>query len=174
MYELVLECKPPAAAITTPADRLSRSEVEPAPVQSDEPSPVYATEGLIAVLCELAADAEPQEVSIPIAATAAGDLDDVALSASTPVFTDFYLPDVGGSVSAVFGVDLGVPAGQTHGRFLSHPSGDPSVSLTDDLAATMLVAVPPWEPGDVAVYDRGGQRLELVLVDAEPPEKSLA
>lgn len=155
-------------------------------MQSEDGGRVYATRGLLEVLCELAADADPQEVSVAVAATAAGDLGldsddagpgfdgDLDLSPTTPVFTDFYLPDAGGSVSAVFGMDLGVPAGQTHGRFVSHPLGDRQVALTDDLAATMFVAVPPWEPGDVAAFDRSSRRLDLVPVDAEPPERSVA
>jgi hypothetical protein len=138
---------------------------------------VYATRGLVTVLLELAADAEPGDVSAALAATAAGDLDaadaDPALDPETPVFTDFYLPGVGDAVERVFGMDLSVPAGQTHGRFVSHPRGGLDVTLADDLAATMLVAVPPWEEESVAAFDRSGRRLPLELVDAEPPEEAL-
>ncbi len=133
---------------------------------------MYATRGLVAVLCELAADAEPGEVTVALAATAAGDLD-VDLPPETPVFTDFYMPGAGESVARVFGVDLSVPAGQTHGRFVSHPRGDRDVSLTDDLAAVMLVGVPPWEVESIAAFDRSGRRLPLELVDAEPPQEAL-
>jgi len=137
-------------------------------------SPVYATRGLVAVLCELAADAEPGDVTVALAATAAGDLDaDADLPPETPVFTDFYLPGAAESVTRVFGVDLSVPPGRTHGRFVSHPRGDLDVSITDDLAATMLVGVPPWEPESVAAFERRGRRLPLELVDAEPVQERL-
>lgn len=133
---------------------------------------MYVTRGLVAVLCELAADAEPQDVTVALAATPAGDLD-TELPPDTPVYTDFYMPGAGESVTRVFGVDLSVPAGQTHGRFVSHPRGDRDVSLTDDLAAVMLVAVPPWEPESVAAFDRSGRKLPLKHVDAEPPQEAL-
>lgn len=138
----------------------------------DSTAPVYATRGLVEVLCELAADAEPGEVSVALAATPAGDLD-VDLPPETPVLTDFYMPRTAESVTRVFGVDLSIPAGQTHGRFVSHPQGDLEVSLTDDLAAVMLVAVPPWEADAVTAFDRSGRRLPLELVDAEPPQEAL-
>ncbi|WP_020221367.1 MPN domain-containing protein [Halarchaeum acidiphilum] len=88
------------------------------------------------------------------------------------VFAEFYLPDAGGALSAVFGVDLATPSGRTRGRFLSHPRGDPDPSLTDDLAARLLVAVPPWTAEDVRAYDRRGRR-RLVLVAAGAPEETV-
>ncbi|MFC7044158.1 hypothetical protein ACFQH6_00945 [Halobacteriaceae archaeon GCM10025711] len=121
----------------------------------------------------MAEQAEPDSVSIPLAVTPAADLD-VDLPPETPVFTDFYLPDAGGSVASVFGVDLGVPAGQTKGRFISHPLGDPEPSLTDDMHARLLIAVPPWETDSVAAFTRHGTRLRLVLLDVEPSQPSLA
>lgn len=143
---------------------------------SSDSTPVYATRGLVTVLLELAADAEPGEMSAALAAIAAGDLAgdvDESLDPGTPVFTDFYLPGAGDALTRVFGMDLSVPAGRTHGRFVSHPRGDLGVTLADDLAATVLVAVPPWEEASVAAFDRSGRRLPLELLDAEPPEKSL-
>ncbi|MFO7834653.1 MAG: hypothetical protein R6V31_11565, partial [Halohasta sp.] len=89
---------------------------------------LYATEGLLEVLIEFAADREPEEANVPIAATAAGELagvDDrlVGLDPETPVLTHFYLPDAAGSVNAVFGMDLGTPSGGAQARFVSHPTG---------------------------------------------------
>jgi hypothetical protein len=138
---------------------------------------VYATAGLLDVLLELARDAEPRPANVALIAVPAADLDDAAddgdavepgtLDAGTPVFAEFYFPDAGESLTRVFGVDLSTPAGQTQGRFLSHPRGDPEVSLTDDLHAVLLVAVPPWEPGNVRAYARSGRRLSLRRVAGE-------
>ncbi|NIB98227.1 hypothetical protein [Halobacterium sp. R2-5] len=137
--------------------------------------PTYATRALVSVLCELAADADPGELSVRLAATRAGDLRPTdgpltGLDAETPVLSDFYFPDAGSSLAGVFGVDLATPTGQTAGRFVSHPDGDPTVSVTDDLHATVLVAVPPWNVEDVRAYDRDDRRLDFVLVDAETTE----
>jgi hypothetical protein len=134
----------------------------------------WITTPLLNVLLELAADAEPRTANVLLVATAAADLEPKAddgtplsaLEASTPVFSDFYFPDVGNAVQNVFGVDLGTPAGQTHGRFLSHPKGDPDLSTTDDLHATVLVAIPPWTPENVRAYDRHSSRLDLRRVAA--------
>ncbi len=41
------------------------------------------------------------------------------------------------SRAGVFGVDLGTPAGQTQGRFVSHPEGYMGVSTTDDLQSDL-------------------------------------
>ena len=135
----------------------------------------HVTRALVAVLCELAADAEPDSVSMRLAATPAAGLEPTdgpltGVNADTPVLSDFYFPDAGKSLSSVFGVDLAAPTGQTAGRFVSHPNGDPSVGVTDDLHATVLVAVPPWEVADLRAYDRHGNRLDLVFVDAETPK----
>ncbi|MFB6069054.1 MAG: hypothetical protein ABEJ90_03910 [Halobacterium sp.] len=139
-------------------------------------SPVYATRALVDVLCELAADADPDEVSVRLAATPARDLDSADgapanLDPGTPVLSDFYFPEAGGALTSVFGVDLATPTGQTAGRFVSHPGGDPGVAVTDDLHARLLVAVPPWTPSTVRAYDRNGGRRDFVLVDAAPPER---
>jgi len=138
-------------------------------------TPVYATRALVAALCELAADDDPDTVSVRLAANPAADLrpTDGALTGldpSTPVLSEFYFPDAGDALTSVFGVDLATPTGQTAGRFVSHPDGNPDVSITDDLHAQLLVSVPPWEPTDVRAYDRNGSRHDLVLVAAEPPE----
>jgi len=127
------------------------------------------------VLCELAADADPNSLSVRLAATAAADLrpTDGALTGvdpETPVLSDFYFPDAGDALTNVFGMDLATPTGQTAGRFASHPDGNPDVAVTDDLHAQLLVAVPPWNPENVRAYDRSGTARELVLVDAETTE----
>ena len=136
---------------------------------------VYATRGLIASLLRQAEDREPDSVTIPLAATAAGDLygaDPPAdIEPTTPVFTHFYMPDAGGAVNAVFGVDLGTPAGQTQGRFVSHPDGRLGLQETDDFHALIFVAIPPWDPESVAVFDRHGVRQGLEILDVEPPEE---
>ncbi|AHG02501.1 hypothetical protein HALDL1_01775 [Halobacterium sp. DL1] len=138
-------------------------------------STVHATRGLVDVLCELAADADPESLSVRLAATPAGDLRPLdgaltGLEPETPVLSDFYFPEAGDALTNVFGVDLATPTGQTAGRFASHPDGNPDVAVTDDLHAQLLVAVPPWKTGNVRAYDRNGTARDLVLVDAEPPE----
>ena len=139
--------------------------------------PLYATRGLVDALLEMAADAEPEALSVVLASTPAkrfdGDVDgDLGVEPETAVLTHFYLPDVGGPVRDVFGVDLGTPAGRGRARFVSHPQGPAEPTERDDFAAAVLLSVPPWEA--VRAFDRGGRRLDLVLVDAEPPRESLA
>ncbi|QZX99885.1 hypothetical protein [Halobaculum rubrum] len=144
---------------------------DPDDASRTDPAPVHVTADLLALLCERAADADPEAENVVLDATAAGELVDAPadLDPSTPVLTHFYFPSAGGSVSAVFGMDLGRPAGRA--RFLSHPSGDRRLTEEDDLAATVLVAVPPYDSGNVTAYDRRGRRRELVVVDAHPPEE---
>jgi hypothetical protein len=139
---------------------------------------VYATRPLVKTCCRLAADADPQPVNVSLSAAAAGDLvpagDGLALSElgpDEPVFSEFYFPGAGESLSAVFGMDLATPAG-TDGRFLSHPDGLPDVSVTDDLHARILVAVPPYEPEEVRAFDRNGRRLDLCLVAARSADEN--
>ena len=133
---------------------------------------VYVTRGLVSVLLDFAHDADPESVSIALATTPAGDLPDLDLPSDTPVFTDFYLPDTGAAIERVFGMNLSVPPGQTRGRFLSHPLGDPEITSADDLAPRMLVAVPPWDADSVVAFDRRGARYPLVVLDADPePEQ---
>ncbi|ERH13071.1 MAG: hypothetical protein J07HB67_02104 [halophilic archaeon J07HB67] len=140
---------------------------------------VTITRGLLSVLRERAADRDPDTVNVALDATPAGELDwrnspDGVrdLDQTTPVLTHFYLPEAGASVSAVFGMDLGRPSGAA--RFLSHPDGRQTVTETDDLAASIFVATPPYEESDIQVYDRRGRRQPLRIVDAVPPEESLA
>lgn len=137
----------------------------------DGPAPVHITSDLLALLLERAAEADPDDENVVLDATAAGDLlgGPGDLEPTTPVLTHFYFPGAGGSVSAVFGMDLGRPSGRA--RFVSHPDADRRLTERDDLAAAVLVAVPPYGRGDVVAYDRSGRRRELVVVDAEPPEE---
>ena len=132
---------------------------------------IYLTRGLQASLCRQAADREPEAVTIPLAVTPAGDLSGADLDPETPVFTHFYLPRGGDSLTAVFGVDLGTPVGQTQGRFVSHPNGELRVRQTDDFKELIFVAVPPWNEDSLAVFDRGGERQPLELLNVEPPQE---
>jgi hypothetical protein len=132
---------------------------------------VYATRGLVKSLLETASEADPDEVSIQVSVTEAGDLPGADLPPETPVFTHFYMPEAGQSVNFVFGVDLGTPAGQTQGRFVSHPNGELRVRQTDDFKELIFVAVPPWDTDSVAVFDRRGREQPLELLDVEPPEE---
>jgi hypothetical protein len=133
---------------------------------------LYATSGLVETLLRLASERDPDTTTIPLAVTEAAEMPETELDPETPVFTHFYMPDVGGSVNAVFGVDLGMPVGQTQGRFVSHPRGDLRLSKRDDLKEVVFVAVPPWDEESLAVFDRRGQRRELTVLDVEPPEES--
>ena len=136
---------------------------------------IYATRGLLTVLCEFAQDAEPHSVTAGLATTPAGDLDgDVAnADPETPVFTDFYMPKTGESITAVFGMDLSTPSAQTQGRFVSHPDGNPEISIEDDLHEVVFVAVPPWDEHSIAAFDRRGVEQSLTVLDVEPPEEVL-
>ena len=118
---------------------------------------VYVTRGLVKTLLGMARDAEPTDVTISLAVTEAAELPDTDLAPETPVFTDFYLPSAGGSVNAVFGMDLGTPAGQTQGRFVSHPDGYMGVSKLDDLHEVIFVAIPPWATDSFGAFDRSGR-----------------
>ena len=133
---------------------------------------VYVTHGLVEMLCDFAREAEPEAVTIALATTPAGEFVET-LPPETPVFTHFYFPEAGRSLSAVFGMDLGTPVGQTQGRFVSHPRGNLALSRTDDLHGVVFVAVPPWEREDLAVFSRDGIEKPLELVDSEPPTESL-
>jgi hypothetical protein len=134
---------------------------------------VHVTEGLLDILLQRARERDPESVTIGLAVTPAEEFADLDLDPGTPVFTTFYLPDAGRSVEAVFGSDLGTPAGQTPGLFVSHPNGSLSVSRTDDLREVVFVAVPPYDRASVAAFGRDGRRRDLHVVDAEPPEESL-
>ena len=135
---------------------------------------IYVTRDLLTVLRERAESEAPDEVNVRLSATPAREFEtDLGLDPETPVVTHFTLPSVGGSVSSVFGVDLGTPAGEGGARFLSHPDGFLGVSRTDDLAAAVLVAVPPYNEESVAAFDRSGDGIELAVVDAVPPTESV-
>lgn len=133
--------------------------------------PVFVAADLLEALCELAADRDPDAVSVPLAVTLAAELDDAA-PAEGPVFTHFYLPDTGRSVRAVFGVDLGTPSGATPGIFLSHPDGRRELTKRDELREVVFIAVPPWNPSAVVAFDRRGRRRPLRSVDVAVPEES--
>lgn len=140
-------------------------------MEAGEPEPVYVAADLLAVLCELAADREPDPLTVPLAVTPADELDDAG-PASGPVFTHFYLPETGRSVRAVFGVDLGTPAGTTPGVFLAHPDGRRELTKRDELREVVLVAVPPWDADAVVAFDRRGRRRPLERVDVSIPEET--
>lgn len=132
---------------------------------------LYVTRGLVRSLLRLADDRDPEATTIPLAVTFAADLPDTDLEDGTPVFTHFYMPESGGSVSAVFGVDLGTPVGQTQGLFVSHPEGDLRLSTRDDLHEVVFVGVPPWTEDGLAAFDRSGREQQFTVVDVEPPEE---
>jgi len=134
---------------------------------------VYVTAGLLDGILHLAADREPAQVSIRLFTTPAAEFYALPHPADTPIFTHFYLPDVGESLTATFGMDLGTPTGRTQGRFVSHPDSTQRLETTDDLGQIVLVAVPPWDRESVAAYNRKGERLPLDIVDAEPPVETL-
>ena len=127
---------------------------------------VYITHGLLTALLEVAADRDPESVTVALAVTPAAELD-VDLPAEASVFTDMYLPGTGGSVAAVFGMDLSTPGAA--GRFVSHPDGTLTLTKEDDLHEVVFVAVPPYDHSCVAAFDRSGREVRYETVDAEPP-----
>ena len=133
---------------------------------------LYVTRGLVETLLRFASERDPESTTVPLAITRARDIPDVDLDAETPVFTHFYLPNDDDSVTAVFGVDLGTPAGQTPGLFISHPRGKLQVSKRDDLREVVFVAVPPWEPDSLKAFGRDGNAREFSILDVEPPEET--
>ena len=145
--------------------------------------PLFITGPLLDVLLELADDADPSPVNVQLVQSAAADLGPPAgtatteqlpladLDPGTPVFSDFYFPDVGRALDFVFGVDLGTPAGTTQGRFLSHPDGDPALTVRDDLHASVLVATPPWTAENVVAYARDGTERDLRVVAGATPDR---
>jgi len=134
---------------------------------------VYITEGLRETLLRQAREAEPDDVTVPLAVTRAGEIDAADISPEAPVFTHFYMPEAGRSVSAVFGVDLATPPRQTQGIFVSHPQGPLTVTKRDDLREVVFVAVPPWDEASFEAFDRRGDRRQLQVLDVEPPEEFL-
>jgi len=130
---------------------------------------LYATRGLVDALLDIAAERDPTAVTVALTTRPAGDLNGAKdISPDQPVFTDFYLPETGDSVRAVFGVDLGTPSAD--GRFISHPTGRLELTREDDLHEAVFVAVPPYDLGSVRAFARSGKRLELSVLDAAPPE----
>lgn len=134
---------------------------------------VLVTRDLLSVLLERADERDPDPVTVALDATPAGELsgDVDGLDPELPVLTHFYFPGAGGSVAAVFGMDLGTPASSA--RFLSHPDGNPRLTKADDLAAAVLVVTPPYRVEEVRAYDRHGRQLDLRVVDAVPPEERI-
>lgn len=131
---------------------------------------IYITRGLVSVLLNFAREREPESVSIELTVTRAGKLTGAdSLSPDTPVFTHFYHPTTGQSVSSVFGMDLGLP--RSDGRFISHPTGRRDLSVRDDFHEVVFLAVPPWN--ELTAFDRSATSLPLTVVDAEPPEESV-
>ena len=141
----------------------------------DGPSAVYATEGLVEGLLDLAGERDPESISTRIATVTAESLtgpDADVIPAETPVFAEYLLPDPGNSLMHVFGIELSTPNRYTNGRFISHPDGPLDLTIRDDLAEVVLIAVPPWEPtrSSLAAFNRNGERYELELIDAAPPD----
>lgn len=138
---------------------------------------VYITRGLFELLLEIAEDEAPEPVTISLITTPAERFEDAELSAAvdeeTPILSHFYLPEVGKSVNSVFGMDLGRPAGGSSAKFVSHPEGPLGVTKRDELAGVVLVAVPPWDETSIAAFDRSGDTLDLVVVEAEPPIETI-
>ena len=136
---------------------------------------VYITRGLLDALLEMAEAEEPASVSVVLASTPADDFEtDLGLDDETPVLTHFYFPEASGSVAAVFGVDLGTPAGRGRARFVSHPQGPLEATREDTFAAALVVAVPPWDQASCAAFDRNDRELDLDVLDVEPPRETLA
>lgn len=135
---------------------------------------IHVTRDLLTVLLDHVDDRDPAATNLRLSSTQAGEFEtETGLDPETPVLTHFTPAGVGGAVNAVFGVDLGTPVGRGGARFLSHPNGFLGVSKTDDLAAVMLVSVPPYDDDAVAAFDRAGNGIELAVLDAAPPEESL-
>jgi len=136
----------------------------------DRPEPVYVTAGLVGALLDRARAADPRPANVVLDATPASEFrPPLDIPDDAPVLSHLYLPEAGRSVRAVFGVDLGRPSGRGTARFVSHPQGPFALTREDDLAAVVLVAVPPWE----GAFARSGRGLSLTVVDAEPPVESL-
>jgi hypothetical protein len=136
---------------------------------------VYITRGLLDALLEMAAAEEPTSISVVLASTPAGDFEaELDLELDIPVLSHFYFPSAIGSVTAVFGIDLGTPAGRSRARFVSHPQGPLEATREDTFAAALVVAVPPWTEASCAAFDRNDRELELDVLDVEPPRETVA
>lgn len=135
---------------------------------------IYLTEGLVETLLGFASEKDPDSTTVPLAVTDADELPGLDSENDGPVFTHFYMPNDDDAINAVFGVDLGMPVGQTPGVFVSHPRGDLGVSKRDDLREIVFVAVPPWDTGSFRAFDRKGKPVEYRILDIEPPEETAA
>lgn len=133
---------------------------------------IHITEGLIETLLRLSKEKDPEPTTMPLGISRAENLPDAELPDDTPVFTHFYMPSEEDTLNAVFGVDLGTPAGQTPGVFVSHPRGDLRVSKRDDFREVVFVAVPPWDEESFRAFDRKGNGRDLTILDIEPPEET--
>lgn len=136
-------------------------------------TPIVATEGLIDGLLDIATRREPTKVTVDLAVTKGSKFDAGTIPAELPIFSHYYVPGVARSASDVFGMNLTVPPGATHGRFVSHPMQNPELTTKDSLHEVVFLAVPPWTREDIRVFDRSGRRQPLQLIDAEPPVESL-
>jgi hypothetical protein len=131
---------------------------------------VYITRGLLTALLELGGHRDPDPVTVSLLVTPGADLD-ADLPPSASVFTDFYLPETGDSVTAVFGMDLSTP--EAAGRFITHPDGPLALTKRDDLHEVVFVAVPPYEDDSVGAFGRSGDPISIDVLDVAPPEGSL-
>ena len=131
---------------------------------------IYLTEGLVETLLGFASEKDPDSTTVPLGVTDADELG-LDIEQDGPIFTHFYMQNDDDAVNAVFGVDLGTPAGQSQGRFLSHPDGNPELTMRDDLHAAVLVAVPPWQPANVSAYDRDSTARHLTVINAATPDR---
>ncbi len=134
---------------------------------------LYVTRGLVDTLLGFAAESDPDRVTVPLAVTRARDLPEVDLPDQTPVFTHFYMPSEGDAVNAVFGMQLGIPSGETPGIFVSHPVQRLRLTREDEFREAIFIAVPPWEEDSLAAFERSGDEQEYAVLDIEPPEESL-
>lgn len=132
---------------------------------------IYLTEGLVETLLGFASEKDPDSTTVPLGVTDTEELPGIELDHDGPVFTHFYMQNDDDAVNAVFGVNLGIPAGQTPGVFVSHPRGELSVSKRDDLREVIFVAIPPWDSESFRAFDRAGNRVEFEVLDIEPPEE---
>jgi hypothetical protein len=134
---------------------------------------LYVTRGLVDTLLGFAAESDPDQVTVPLAVTRARNLPEVDLPDETPVFTHFYMPSKGDAVNAVFGMQLGIPSGETPGIFVSHPVQRLRLTREDEFREIIFIAVPPWEEDSLATFGRSGDEQEYTILDVEPPEESL-
>jgi hypothetical protein len=134
---------------------------------------IYLTRGLLETLLRFAEERDPESTTVPLAVTRARDIPELELPDETAVFTHFYMPSEGDALNAVFGVELGIPSGETPGVFVSHPMGRLELTKRDDLREVVFVAAPPWEDDSTRAFGRDGVRQEYTVLDVEPPEETI-